>query len=172
MDITTLSVECVEEWCSPAHQLSPVSYRSSLALLFLQRTNWAHTPLLGVSPILRISLTASSPTKIPGGGITNSDLDLAGGIFQHFCAADSYDVRDHTVLSRTENSADMWWMRKGSATCTSPPAHHLRLQAVHQRHHRYFPRHDFVSGVDNNISDVPYLLSALSDNQLLAFSKS
>ena len=77
--------------------------------------------------------------KNPGGDINNSDLDLAGGVFQHCCMADSYDVRERTLLSRTENSAGMWWMRKGSATCTSPPAHLLRLQAVHQRHHRYVP---------------------------------
>ena len=107
--------------------------------------------------------------KNPGGNINNSDLELAGGVFQHYCAADSYDVRERTVISCTDNSAGMWWMRKGSATCTSPPAHLLRLQAVHQRHHRYVPRHDFVSGVDNDISDMPSRSSTLSDNQLLDF---
>ena len=104
--------------------------------------------------------------KNPGGDINNSDLELAGGVFQHCCAADSYDVREQTVLSCTDNSAGMWRMRKGSATCTSPPAHLLRLQAVHQRHHHYVPRHDFVSGVDNDISDVLSRSSALSNNQL------
>ena len=54
--------------------------------------------------------------KNPGGDINNSDLELAGGVFQHCCAADFYDVREQTVLSRTDNSAGMWWMRKGSAT--------------------------------------------------------
>ena len=107
--------------------------------------------------------------KNPGGDINNSDLELAGGVLQHCCAADCYDVRVQTVLSRTDNSAGMWWTRKGSVTCTSPPAHLLRLQAVHQRHHRYLPQHDFVSGVDNDISDVSSRSSALSDNQLLAF---
>ena len=70
--------------------------------------------------------------KNPRGDIKNSDLELAGGVFQYFCAADCYDVRYQTVLSRTENSAGMWWTRKGSATRTSPPAHLLRLQDVHQ----------------------------------------
>ena len=78
-------------------------------------------------------------------------------------------MREQTVLSRTDNSAGMWWMRKGSAACTSPPDNLLRLQAVHQRHHRYVPRHDFVSGADNYISEVPSCSSALSDYQLLAF---
>ena len=107
--------------------------------------------------------------KNPGGDINNSDLELAVGVFQHCYAVDSYDVRERTVLSRTDNSAGMWWMRKGSAKCTSPPAHLLRLQAVHQRHHRYVPRQDFVSGVDNYISDVPSRSSELSDNQLIIF---
>ena len=45
--------------------------------------------------------------KNTGGDINNSDLELAGGVFQHFCAADSYDVRERTVLSCTDNSAGM-----------------------------------------------------------------
>ena len=84
------------------------------------------------------------------GDIKKSDLKLAGGVLQHCCATDSYDVRERTVLSRTDNYSRMWWMRKDSAMCTSPPSHLLRLQAVHQRHHRYVPRHDFVSEVDND----------------------
>ena len=107
--------------------------------------------------------------KNPRKDINNSDLELAGGVFQHCCAADCYDVQEQTVLSRTDNYASMWWMRKGSATCISPPAHFLRLQAVHQRQQRYVPRHDSVSGVDNDISDLPSRSSALSNNQLLAF---
>ena len=46
--------------------------------------------------------------KNPGGDINNSDLELAGGVFQHFCAADSYDVQEQTVLSCTDNSSGMW----------------------------------------------------------------
>ena len=105
----------------------------------------------------------------PGGGTNNSNLELVGGVLQHCCAADCYDVRKRTVLSRTNNSAGMRWIRKGLPTCTSPPAQLLRLHTVHQRHHRYVPRHGFDSGVDNDISDVPSCLFALSDNQLLAF---
>ena len=70
--------------------------------------------------------------KNPRGYINNSDLELVGGVFQNCCVADSYDVQERTVLSRTNNSAGMWWMSKGSATCTSPPAHLLCLQDVHQ----------------------------------------
>ena len=40
--------------------------------------------------------------KNPGGDINNSDFELVGGVFQHCCAADSYDVRERKVLYRTE----------------------------------------------------------------------
>ena len=67
--------------------------------------------------------------------------------------------------------AGLWWKRKGSTTCTSAPAHLLRLQAIHQRFHRYVPRVDFSSGVDNLISDRPSRSSDLTDNQLLNYLK-
>ena len=76
---------------------------------------------------------------------------------------------ERTVFSQTENTAGFWWQRKGSATCTSAPAHLLRLQAMHQRFHRYIPRIDFVRGVENLISDRPSCSLDLTDNQLLAF---
>ena len=72
-------------------------------------------------------------------------------------------------MSRTDNTAGLWWQRKGSATCTSAPAHLLRLQATHQRFHRYVPPIDFVSGVENLISDCLSCSSDLTDNQLLAY---
>ena len=40
---------------------------------------------------------------------------------------------------------------------------------MHQRFHRYVPRVDFVSGVDNLISDRPSRSSDLTDNQLLNY---
>ena len=103
----------------------------------------------------------------PSGSVTNSDLELAGGILQHDCAAACFDIRERTILSRTDNTAALWWQRKGSATSISAPAHLLRLQAMHQRHHRYVPRHDFVPGVENDIADLPSRSSHLSDAELL-----
>ena len=45
----------------------------------------------------------------------------------------------------------------------------MRLQAVHQRFHRYVPCIYFVSGVDNLIYDLPSQLLDLTNNQLLAY---
>ena len=52
------------------------------------------------------------------------------------------------------------------ATSKSFPDHLLRLQAIHQRLHRYVPHHDFVRGVDsvisNRLSRSRYLTDAAS----------
>ena len=56
-------------------------------------------------------------------------------------------------MSRTDNTVVLWWQREGSETSTSPPSHLLRLQAIHQRFHHYVLHHDFLSTLDNVISD-------------------
>ena len=103
----------------------------------------------------------------PQGTVNNSELELAGGIIHSDCAAQCFVVTERTILSRTNNTSGLWWKRKGSATCTSSPAHLLRLHAMHQHFHRYMPRIDFVSGVKNIISDRPSCSLDLTDNQLI-----
>ena len=78
-------------------------------------------------------------------------------------------VKERTTLLRTDNTAGLWWQRKGYVTFTSAPAHLLQLQAMHQRFHCYVPRVYFVSRVDNLISDRPSCSSNLTDNQLLTY---
>ena len=41
----------------------------------------------------------------PHGTITNSDLELAGGLLHLEAAAQCFDVRGRTLLSRTDNLA-------------------------------------------------------------------
>ena len=100
------------------------------------------------------------------GKVNNSELELAGGVVYSDCVAQSFVIKERTTLAQTDNTAGLWWQRKGSATCTFAPAHLLRLQAMHQRFHRYVPCVDFVSGVNNLISDRPsrsaYLQGAYS----------
>ena len=105
----------------------------------------------------------------PEGTVNNSELELAGGVVHSDCVAQCFVVKERTTLARTDNTAGLWWQRKGSATCTSVPAHLLRLQVMHQRFHRYVPCVDFVSGVNNLISDRPSRLADLTDNQLLTY---
>ena len=89
----------------------------------------------------------------PWGTVNNSELELAGGAFHSDFVEQCFVSTERNTLSCTKNTAGLWWQRKGSATCTSSPAHLLRLQDMHQQFNRYAPHIDFVSGVDNIISD-------------------
>ena len=103
----------------------------------------------------------------PHGTITNSDLELAGGLLHLQAIAQSFDVRERTVLSKTDNLAALYWQRKGSATTTKCPHYLLRLFGLHQRFHRYVPRHDYLSGPSNPIADALSRLFHLNNSQLL-----
>jgi hypothetical protein len=105
----------------------------------------------------------------PNGKITNSDLELAAAIVSNDAAAQNFDVKERTILSNTDNSPTLFWMRKGSTTTTKAPSHLLRAQAMHQRFHRYVHRIDFIRGIHNDISDVPSRKTDLSDNQLISY---
>ena len=88
------------------------------------------------------------------GTITNSDLELAGGLIQLEALCQSFDIRERTVLSKGDNLATTFWERKGSTTTDSAPAYLLRLFGIHQRYHRYVPRFDYISGPSNPIADA------------------
>ena len=114
---------------------------------------------VGVHPIVRQAhFTTDVTSQLVSWGnlegqVTNSDLDLAVRVFHHACTVKFFNIQERTMLSHTDNTAGLWYQRKGSDTPTSPPSHLICLQAIHQRLHSYVPRHDYVSGVDNSISD-------------------
>jgi hypothetical protein len=105
----------------------------------------------------------------PAGTITNSDLELAGGLLHLEAIVQNFDVRERTILSKTDNLATLFWQRKGSATSSKPPAHLLRLFGIHQRFHRYVPRHDYISGSSNPMADDASRLFHLTDSQFLSY---
>ena len=105
----------------------------------------------------------------PKGTVTNSDLELAGGLLHLDIAAQHFDIRERTILSKTDNLATMFWQRKGSATSTKPPAHLLRLFGLHQRFHRYVPRHDYIPGPSNPMADDASRLFHLSNSEFLSY---
>jgi len=92
-------------------------------------------------------------TENPNGTISNSDLELAGGLIHLEALAQTFDVRERTLLSKTDNLNTLFWQRKGSATTEKVPAHLLRLFGIHQRHHRYVSRHDYLPGESNPVAD-------------------
>lgn len=103
----------------------------------------------------------------PHGAITNSDLELAGILAQHNVIASSTDVREQTIGTLTDNTPALAWQTKGSTTTTGPAAYLLRLQALHQRHHRYLPRLAHIAGRTNSMADDCSRLWHLSDHDLL-----
>jgi hypothetical protein len=104
----------------------------------------------------------------PTGDITNSELELAASITHADVLAQAFDVRSHTTHQLSDNSSTLEWQRKGAASTTGPVAYLLGLQALHQRHHRYVPLHDFIPGVTNVMADDCSRLFHLTDSQLLS----
>jgi hypothetical protein len=109
----------------------------------------------------------------PGGTITNSDLELAGGLLHLDALTNCFDIRERTILSKGDNLSTTFWERKGSTTSDKPPAYLLRLFGIHQRIHRYVPRFDYISGSSNHIADAlsrqfdqpwSHLISSLSSH--------
>ena len=93
-------------------------------------------------------------SKNPKGTITNSDLELAGGLLHLQALVQYCDVRERTILSKTDNLSTLFWQQKGSATTNACPSHLLRLFGLHQRFHQYVPRFDYLSGPSNPLADA------------------
>ena len=92
---------------------------------------------------------------------------MAGAILQKEAAVQCFDVRERTVLSKTDNLCTLFWSRKGSTTTSAVPAHLLRLMSIHQRFHRYVPRSDYLPGKLNVIADDSSRLFNLTNAEFL-----
>ena len=104
----------------------------------------------------------------PNGSISISDLELAGELIEREAIVQNFDTRERTILTATDNSPTLFWSRKGSTTTTKAASALLRALAFHQRFHRYVPREDHISGVDNLPGDAASRLFHLSNQQLLS----
>jgi hypothetical protein len=103
----------------------------------------------------------------PMGSISISDLELAGGLLHLDVLCQQYDIRERTILSKTDNLAALFWQRKGSTTSDKAPPYLLRLFGLHQRLHQYVPRHDYIPGNSNPMADDASRLFTLSNQQFL-----
>jgi hypothetical protein len=106
-------------------------------------------------------------TTQPNGTVTNSDLELAATIIQHDAVCHTYDVREQTIHTGTDNQAAQVWQQKGSTTTNAVPAFLLRLQAIHQRFHRYIPLHSYLPGKLNAMADDASRLWHMNNGALL-----
>ena len=70
-------------------------------------------------------------SKNPNRKISNSDLELAGGLLHLDALARSFNTRERIILGKTDNLNTLWWQQKGcSATTTKVPAHPLPPLAI------------------------------------------
>jgi hypothetical protein len=130
-------------------------------------------PSTNITPVLwRSRFPADVTSKLvsfknPQGSITNSDLELGATIVHHDVLAQHYDIRERTISTGCDNTPAVSWQRKGSTTTTHAPAYLLRLQALHQRFHRYLPHIFYLPGPINKMADDASRLFHLSDADLL-----
>ena len=108
-------------------------------------------------------VTAANPT----GTISISDLELAGVIAHQEVLSSVRDVRERTIWIGSDNQAAVAWATKGSATSLAARSHLLRINALHQRAHRYVARHHYIPGPVNAMADDASRRWDLSDHDLL-----
>jgi hypothetical protein len=109
-------------------------------------------------------VTADNPT----GSVSISDLKLAATVAQSDVLCQLVDVSGRTTHTVHDNMATVWWRKKGSITTTGPATYLLRLQAIHQQHHRYLPQQDFISGKVNLMADLTTRSWEISGSALLS----
>jgi hypothetical protein len=104
----------------------------------------------------------------PRGSLSISDLELAALVAHKDVLALYAPVAERTVWMATDNRAALSWSDKGSSTSTSARAYLLRLNSLHQRHHRYVSVHNHIAGTANVMADDASRLWHLSDTDLLS----
>ena len=77
------------------------------------------------------------------------------------------DVTEATIGTMHDNTPTVFWHQRGSTTTMGPAAYLLRLQALHARHYKYIPTHDFLPGFLNKMADNASRLLDLSTEALL-----
>ena len=90
----------------------------------------------------------------PTGTITNSDLELAGGLIHLEALAQTFDTREHTIVSKGDNLNTTLWERKGSATTNSMSVYLFRLFSIHQQYHGYVPQLNYLVVLSNHVADT------------------
>ena len=78
-------------------------------------------------------------------------------------------VTERPIWLAGDNKASLSWATKGSSTSTAARAYLLRLNALHQRRHRYVPLHDYIAGKANATADNASRRWDLSDAALLTY---
>eukprot|EP00536_Pseudo-nitzschia_multiseries_P009589 jgi/Psemu1/23634/gm1.23634_g len=103
----------------------------------------------------------------PNGTITNSDLELDGYIAHNDVLAHAACVDAGITHNCYNNTAAVYWQRKGATTTTEPVAYLLRIQYLHQWLNKYAPLGDYIPGPVNHLADLLLHSSMTTDTALL-----
>ena len=103
----------------------------------------------------------------PRGQITNSDLELAATVAQQAVLANCYPVEKTTTHTFCDNTPAVAWQQKGSTTSKGAAAYLLRVAALHQRHHKYLSKVEYLPGRSNVMADDASRRWDLTDQNLL-----
>ena len=79
-----------------------------------------------------------------------------------------FPLAEQTIGTLTDNTPALAWQTKGSTTTTGPAAYLLRLQALHQWEHQYFPQLAHIPGPINVMADDCLRRWDLLDDALLS----
>ena len=90
----------------------------------------------------------------PKGTILNSGLELVGGLLHLEAIAQSFDVHERTLLSKTNNLNTLFWQLKASVTTDKIQAYLLCFFGIHQWFHCYVAWHDYLPGSSNPVADL------------------
>jgi hypothetical protein len=96
----------------------------------------------------------------PTGDLTIGKFELAATVARHGILVQAVDLQERTPINLHDNTATVYWQRKGSTTTTTNTTtntkeayYMLRLQALHQRYHHCVPRHDYLPDKLNAMAD-------------------
>jgi hypothetical protein len=103
------------------------------------------------------------------GTITNSDLEQLAVIAHADVLAQTYDIRENTIGSLSDNTAAVSREQRGSTTTSEAAAYLCRLASIHQRSHRYRQKIAYLPGPLNIMADDLSRRWDLSDTDLLAY---
>jgi hypothetical protein len=103
----------------------------------------------------------------PRGTLSISDLELTATIAHKDVLVQHRATQERTLWIASDNRAAVSWGTKGSSTASSARAYLLRLNAYHQRTHRYVARLHYMPGPVNSMADDASRLWHLNDADLL-----
>jgi hypothetical protein len=115
------------------------------------------------SAVRKSLITADNPR----GTITNSDLELAGIIAHQDMLAQHTNLQHTTVALLNDNYPALVRCVKGSITSDAAASYLLRINSMHQRHHRYLTVYDHINGPSNCMADDASRLFSLTDRAFL-----